>query len=79
MILGQIPINLVLWVYIPVIFMVPVYTYYMAVSKHEEPPFPHATITSTSCYYPQDIVVRFVMLPGASFLALVFFIVYRWL
>lgn len=79
MILGELRLNLVLWVYIPSIFLVPFYTYYMAVKHKEEPPFPHATITSTACHYPQDIAMRYIMLMGSSFLFFVFFVAYRWI
>ena len=68
-----------LWIYVPVMFFTPCYTYYMAVSNQEEPPYPHATVTSTACHYPQDIVFRFIMLFCSSILALSFFVVFRWL
>ena len=58
---------------------VPFYCYHMAVSHHEGKPFPAATVTSTACHYPQDISFRLIMLAGSSFLALNFFIFFKWL
>lgn len=78
-ILGQLGLNPILWVMVIAMIATPLYTYHMAVSKGEEPPYPHATITSTATHYPQDIVFRFVMLFNSSFLALTFFVVFRWI
>ena len=78
MIIGELAVNWVILLYIPAVFLVPCYTYYMAARYHEEPPFPHATVTSTACHYPQDIVMRLVMGTASSVLALIFYIVYRW-
>lgn len=33
----------------------------------------------TACHYPQDIVFRFFMLIASSLLALIFFLVFRWM
>ena len=64
---------------VPAMILTPFYTYYMGVSKKEVPPYPHATVTDTATHYPQDIVFRYVMLINSSFLALIFFVVFRWL
>jgi hypothetical protein len=51
----------------------------MAVSNDQEPPFPHATITNTACHYPQAIVFRWTMITAASFLHLLYWVMFRWL
>lgn len=79
MILGKLNLNNLLIFYIPVMFLTPLYTYHMAVSHKQEPPFPHATVTSTAEHYPQNIVFRYIMLFCSSILAFTFFIVFRWL
>lgn len=76
--LGTLSLNPILWVMVVAMVITPLYTYHMAVSKKEVPPYPHATITDTATHYPQDIVFRYVMLINSSFLALSFFVVYRW-
>ena len=48
-------------------------------SKKEEKPFPHATITNTACHYPQDIIFRYLMLPAGGFVNLVYYCIFRWL
>jgi hypothetical protein len=50
----------------------------MAVKHKQEKPYPAATITSTACHYPQDIVFRFYMLIASSMLALIFFLIFKW-
>lgn len=77
-VLGTLSLNPILWVMVVAMIITPLYTYHMAVSKKEVPPYPHATITDTATHYPQDIVFRYVMLVNSSFLALSFFVVYRW-
>lgn len=77
--LGRLNVAILVTFYVPIIILTPLYTYYMAVSRHEEKPFPAATITSTACYYPQDIVFRYTMLIASSILALIFFLVFRWM
>ena len=79
MIIGKLNLNNLLLFYVPVMVMTPLYTYHMAVSKGEEPPYPHATVTSTAEHYSQNIVFRYIMLFCSSILALTFFIVFRWL
>lgn len=77
-VIGKINLNFIIWVFGPPMMFAPLYTYHMAVKNHQEPPYPHATITSTACHYPQDIIFRFIMLISSSFLALSFFISFRW-
>lgn len=77
-ILGKINLNIILWIMVPAMIATPFYSYHMAVSKKQEPPFPHATVTDTATHYPQDIMFRFVMLINSSFLAFVFYVVFRW-
>ena len=55
MILGKFKLDYLLLIYVPLMVLTPCYTYYMAVSQGQEPPYPHATVTSTACHYPQDI------------------------
>lgn len=55
MILGRLNLNHLIWIYFPAMLLTPFYTYHMAVSKGEEPPYPHATVTSTAEHYPQNI------------------------
>ena len=55
------------------------FSYYKAVKDGDEPPFPHATVTSTACHYPQDIVFRFIMLLSSSIMCLAFYVIFRWL
>lgn len=78
MILGKLKVNTLLSVSVTAMLLTPMYTYYMAVSKGEEKPFPHATVTSTADHYPQSIVFRFVMLFCSSILALTFYCLFRW-
>lgn len=51
----------------------------MAVYKDGIKPFPHTTVTDTATPYPQNIAFRFGMMTAASFLALVFFCIARWM
>lgn len=64
--------------YVPFIILTPFYCYYMAVKHKEEKPYPAATITQTACHYPQDIVFRYYMLIASSMLALIFFMIFKW-
>lgn len=59
--------------------LLPFYTYHVAVTKDGIKPFPHSTITKTACPYPQNIVFRLGMLTASSFLALIFFCMFKWL
>lgn len=77
--LGRFKIDPLMYVYIPILFCTPLYTYHMAVKHKEEKPFPWATVTDTACHYPQDIVFRYTMLIASSIISLTFFIVFRWL
>lgn len=77
-ILGKLNVNPILWFMVPAMIVTPFYSYHMAVSKGQEPPYPHATVTDTATHYPQDISFRYIMLFNSSFLAFVFFIVFRW-
>ena len=62
------------------LILLPFYTYYMAtIHQKVVKPFPHTTVTDTATYYPQDIAFRFGMMTAASFLALVFFCIARWM
>jgi hypothetical protein len=76
-ILGSLKINYVISFYLTIILITPAYTYYMAVSKKEEPPFPHVTVTNTACHYPQAIIFRWAMTSAAGFLTLMFHVVFR--
>ena len=78
-ILGKLNLNPVLYLMVPAMILTTFYSYHMAVSKGEEPAYPHATITDTATHYPQDIVFRYVMLWNSSFLALIFYLVFRWI
>ena len=61
------------------LILLPFYTYYVAVYKDGIKPFPHTTVTDTACPYPQNIAFRFGMMTAASFLALVFFCIAKWM
>lgn len=54
--------RVLLYFCVPLMAGLPLYSYHMAVSHHQEKPFPHATITNTACHYPQDVFFRFAML-----------------
>jgi len=75
---GALNVRYLILVYIPIAILTPFYSYYKAVSQKQEKPFPHATITQTACHYPQDIAFRYFMLIGSSILALIFFMMFRW-
>lgn len=77
--LGRFQINPLMYLYIPILFCTPLYTYHMAVSHHEEKPFPWTTVTDTATHYPQDIVFRYTMLIASSIISLTFYIIFRWL
>lgn len=77
--LGKLNAGKLIAAYVPFIILTPFYCYYMAVKNKQEKPYPAATITSTACHYPQDIVFRYFMLIASSMLALIFFIIFRWL
>lgn len=66
-------------VYIPIIIVTPFYCMYMAVKQKQEKPYPAATITQTACHYPQDIAFRYFMLIASSLLALIFYMIFRWM
>ena len=68
-----------LYVYVPILFCTPLYTYHMAVKNHEQKPWPWSTVTQTACHYPQDIVFRYFMLIASSMIALTFYVVFRWI
>jgi hypothetical protein len=76
--LGRINAGRLIAVYVPFIILTPFYCYYMAVKHDEEKPYPAATITQTACHYPQDIVFRYYMLIASSLLALIFFVIFKW-
>ena len=50
----------------------------MATTHHEEPPFPHATVTNTACHYPQAQIFRWTMTSAGCFLTLIFHTIFRW-
>ena len=75
---GQIRLDNILWFEISLLVLIPFYTYYIAVYKDGIAPFPHTTVTDTACPYPQNIVFRFGMLTASSFLAIIFFCMFRW-
>jgi hypothetical protein len=71
-------VGLLIAAYVPIIILTPFYCMYMAVSQKQEKPYPAATITSTACHYPQDIAFRYFMLIASSLLALIFYMLFRW-
>lgn len=79
MILGRTKINPYVWLFNIFMIVTPLFCYYMATIKQKKAkPFPHSTVTTTACYYPQDIAFRFFMLIAASFLSLMFYMICRW-
>ena len=76
--LGALKINYVIYCYLTIVLLTPAYTYHMAVSHKQEPPFPHATVTNTACHYPQAQVFRWTMTSAGCFLTLIFHTVFRW-
>lgn len=50
----------------------------MSVKLKQEEPFPHTTVTGTACHHPQAIVFRWIMISAASFLTLIFHVIFRW-
>ena len=76
---GKIRLDNLIWLELSLLILLPFYTYYMAVNKDHIPPFPHTTVTHTARPYPQNIAFRFGMLTAASFLALTFFCMFKWL
>lgn len=77
--MGKLNAGKLIAAYVPFIIVTPFYCYYMSVKNGEEKPYPAATITQTACHYPQDIVFRYFMLIASSMLALIFFMMFRWL
>lgn len=64
--------------YMALILVTPMYTYHMAVTKKEQPPFPHATVTNTACHYPQDIFFRLNMTAAGGLLIVLFHSIFKW-
>ena len=64
--------RLSIYLLVPIMTILPLYSYHMAVSHHEEKPFPHATITMTACHYPQDVFFRLGLLLIITGIALLF-------
>jgi hypothetical protein len=58
-IIGTLSVENIFLIYLPAMILAPAYTYYMAVMKGEEKPFPQATVTSVASHYPQDILFRY--------------------
>ena len=52
-IIGALKVNYLVYFNVLITLGAPIYTYYMATSTGEKPPFPHKTITNTACIYPQ--------------------------
>lgn len=76
---GRIALNTILWLYMPLMLGLPCYSYYMAVIvEKQEDPFPWSTVTMTACDYPQNILFRFGMLTASSFLALIYFALFKY-
>jgi hypothetical protein len=75
---GKINAGKLIAAYVPFLILTPFYCYYMALKHGEEQRYPAATITQTACYYPQNIAFRFFMLLGSSMLALIFFLIFKW-
>lgn len=71
--------NRIIMIQIPLMLIVPMITYTVAVRSGEVQPFPNPSVTETACFYPQNILFRFVMLTASTFFALVFFAVFKWL
>ena len=76
--IGAMKINHVIYFYLAIILFTPAYTYHMAVSQKQTPPFPHATVTNTACHYPQAQIFRWTMTSAAGFLSLIFHTVFRY-
>jgi len=76
---GKLNVGYLIAAYVPFIILTPFYCYYMAVKHQQEKPYPAATITATACHYPQDIYFRYYMLIASSLLALIFFLIFRWI
>jgi hypothetical protein len=75
--LGRIKLNYIIYFYFTIILFTPAYTYYMSVTLHQEPPFPHTTVTDTACHYPQAIIFRWTMTPATGFLTFIFYMIFR--
>ena len=76
---GGFAINYLMFTSIPLLIFSPLLSYYLATNYHEASPYPHTTITNMSRFYPQDIVMRFLMLPNGVFLNLVYLAAFGWL
>lgn len=76
---GKIRLDNLMWFEISLLILLPFYTYYTAVYKQGMKPFPHETVTTTACPYPQNIAFRFGMMTASSFLALIFFCIAKWM
>jgi hypothetical protein len=76
---GGIPINSLLYFFIPILNFACLYCYYQAITKNEEPAFPHSSITKTAYHYPQNILFRLCVLPAGAFISLIYFVAFRWL
>lgn len=75
---GGIHITYLMYIFLPILLLAPMYTYHMAVKSGEQRPYPHSTITNTACYYPQDITFRGTNLPAGSFICLIYYAVFKW-
>ena len=75
---GGFAINYLMYTMIPLLIFSPLFSYYMATKYHEASPYPHTTI-NMSRFYPQDIVMRFMMLPNGLFLNLVYLTAFGWI
>jgi hypothetical protein len=73
---GRIRLDAILWVYLPLMLLLPCYTYYMGV-VYEKKVDPWSTVTDTACPYPQNILFRFGMLTASSLLSLIYFALFR--
>jgi hypothetical protein len=71
----SIPAVALLWVSMPVQLLVPLYTYYVAVSQGEVKPFPDCTITSTASHHPQAVVFRLAFMANACVMPLIFWLI----
>ncbi|EAS00856.3 Frag1/DRAM/Sfk1 family protein (macronuclear) [Tetrahymena thermophila SB210] len=63
----------------PGIILTCLFTYIMAISKHEEEPFPYCTITATASHFPQSVVFRLNMLFISGVTLFFWFVIYSWL
>jgi hypothetical protein len=77
--LGRVWMNYLMYSFIPILILTPLFSYYMATRYKEARGYPHTTITNMSRFYPQDIVFRFFMLLAGGFINLIYLVLFRWI